>query len=67
MTNNDDKDFMFGTNNYSFIRFELKKGEKYFIKVTPFMDEELSSVEHMNIISRYILQIDYSVIKEVEK
>ncbi len=54
---NDDKDPLFLTNKYSYLSFSVKKGKKYTIEVKPFMDEELSDPDYMNIIAYYILDI----------
>ena len=43
-------------NKYSFISHEVKKGEKYTIKITPFMSES-SEISAMNIKGSYILDL----------
>lgn len=43
-------------NQYSFISHEVKKGEKYTIKVMPFMSES-SNIEAMNLKGYYILDL----------
>lgn len=43
-------------NKYSFISHEVKKGEKYTIKVMPFMSES-SNIEAMNLKGYYILDL----------
>lgn len=47
-----------GFNRYSYISKSVKKGEKYLIKVTPFMSES-SNISAMNITGSYILDIDF--------
>ena len=43
-------------NKYSFITRQVKKGEKYTIKITPFMSES-SNIEAMNLKGYYILDL----------
>jgi hypothetical protein len=43
-------------NKYSFISYKVKKGEKYTIKIAPFMSES-SNVLAMNIKGSYILDL----------
>ncbi|MGI6394115.1 MAG: hypothetical protein ACOX2F_05225 [bacterium] len=43
-------------NRYSYLKHGVKRGEKYIVKVTPFMTES-SHVPSMNIVGNYILDI----------
>ena len=43
-------------NKYSYVSKSVKKGEKYLLKVTPFMSES-SNISAMNIVGSYILDI----------
>jgi hypothetical protein len=43
-------------NRYSRLTWDVKKGEKYTVKVRPYMTES-SNIEAMNVIGNYILDI----------
>ncbi|MBO4441427.1 hypothetical protein J5834_04840 [bacterium] len=47
-----------GFNKYSYLSKRVKKGEKYLLKVTPFMSES-SNISAMNIAGSYILDIGF--------
>lgn len=53
---NDDMIEYINYNKYSYLRHDVKRGEKYRVKVSPFMTES-SDIPSMNITSHYILDI----------
>ncbi len=57
LTKNDDMLNVLNSNRFSFLRFNVKKGKKYIIEATPFMDES-SDIEAMNMEINYILDIN---------
>ena len=53
---NDDAISFINFNKYSYLKHRVKKGEKYLVKVTPFMSES-SHIPSMKITGHYILDI----------